>query len=60
MLNEIIGTDIKPKHSNPRPGDVKHSLADISKAENDLGYDVLDDFRAGLEKTVEWYRSNKD
>jgi len=39
-----------------RGGDVKHSLADISKAERNLGYKPLVGFEEGLEKTVEWYR----
>jgi nucleoside-diphosphate-sugar epimerase len=39
-----------------RAGDVKHSLADISKAESALGYKPVVDFEEGLRRTVEWYR----
>ncbi|HHN93475.1 MAG TPA: SDR family oxidoreductase [Anaerolineae bacterium] len=55
-LNDILGTDIEPTFAPPRPGDVTHSLADISRAQDRLGYSVAVDFRTGLEKTVEWYR----
>ena len=55
-LNDILGTDIQPVHDDPRPGDVRHSEADISKARNLLGYEPLVRVRQGLEKTVEYYR----
>ena len=38
-------------------GDYKHSLADISKAEAALGYKPKVDFKEGLRRTVEWYRT---
>ena len=56
LLAEIIGTNIEPEHTPPRPGDVRHSLADISKARELLEYKVKVDVREGLERTVEWYR----
>lgn len=56
-LNHILGTDIKPVYTNPRPGDVRHSLADISKAGKILGYKPQINWREGLRRTVEWYRS---
>ena len=55
-LNEILGTSIKPAYSEARAGDVKHSLADISKADELLGYRVTVDFKEGLKRTVEWFR----
>ena len=60
MLNEIMGTDIQPRYSEAQPGDVKHSLADISRASQLLGYSVAVDFREGLRRTAEWFRENKD
>jgi len=45
-----------PKYGPERGGDIKHSLADISKAEAGLGYKPLVDFEEGLKRTVEWYR----
>ncbi len=47
----------QPKYAPERGGDIKHSLADISKAEAALGYKPKVDFADGLRRTVEWYRS---
>jgi UDP-N-acetylglucosamine 4-epimerase len=57
-LADITGNDAKVTYGPERPGDVRHSFADISKAQNLLGYnpDVL--FQEGLEYTVKWYREN--
>ncbi len=44
------------KYGAARGGDVKHSLADVSKAEAGLGYRPSVDFEEGLRRTVEWYR----
>lgn len=57
-LNKLMGTDIPSNYDSPRVGDIQHSLADISRAANDLKYIPLVDFDAGLELTVEWYRKN--
>lgn len=59
LLIEIIGVSchLQPKYAPPRPGDVRHSLADVSKARELLGYKVKVDIREGLERAVEWYRS---
>src|SRR3954452_17872726 len=45
-------------HGPDRGGDIKHSLADISKAEAGLGYKPLVHFEEGLRRTVEWYRAS--
>jgi len=57
-INEIIGTNIKPEYTAPRLGDVKHSLADISRARKLLDYTVEVPFIDGLKATIDWYRSN--
>lgn len=44
------------KYGPARGGDVKHSLADVSKAEAGLGYRPTVDFEEGLRRTVEWHR----
>jgi UDP-glucose 4-epimerase len=46
----------QPKYAPERGGDIKHSLADIAKAETNLGYKTTVDFEEGLRRTVEWYR----
>jgi nucleoside-diphosphate-sugar epimerase len=56
-LNAILGTNIEPVYTDPQPGDVKHSLADISKAKELLGYEVKVDFKEGLRRTVEWFKN---
>jgi nucleoside-diphosphate-sugar epimerase len=57
-LNDILGTQTEPVHTEPRVGDVRHSLADISAAQEALGYRVLVDFVDGLRQTVAWYRES--
>jgi UDP-glucose 4-epimerase len=52
-LNEILGTSILPRHGPPRPGDVRHSQADISRARRDLGYEPAVPFGEGLRRTLE-------
>lgn len=52
-LNKILGTNITPRFEDPQPGDIKHSLADITKAKQELGFTVTTGFAEGLKKTVE-------
>jgi nucleoside-diphosphate-sugar epimerase len=56
VLSDIVGVPAEKVHTPSRPGDVRHSLADISLAQQHLGYDVNVDFGAGLRQTVAWYR----
>ncbi len=53
-INEILGKEIKSIHAEPRPGDIKHSLADISKAK-EFGYNPIDDFKNELKTVAEWF-----
>jgi nucleoside-diphosphate-sugar epimerase len=57
-LQPLTSYSGQPKYGPERGGDVKHSLADISRAEAGLGYKPIVDFEEGLRRTVEWYRSN--
>ncbi|MBS1787378.1 MAG: SDR family oxidoreductase [Acidobacteria bacterium] len=59
-LQKIIGTNLKPKYEETRAGDVRHSLADIARAERLLGYRPLVGFAEGLKYTVDWYRENQE
>ena len=54
-LRKEAGTMLEPKHGPERTGDVKHSLADISKAKELLGYEVKVAVKEGLQKTFRWY-----
>src|SRR5205814_6955027 len=56
QLKQISAMNIDPIHVAERNGDVKHSLADISKAKDLLGYDPKVSFEEGLKKTFEWYQ----
>lgn len=58
-LDDLIGAGIEPIYDDPRPGDVKHSLADISRARDLLGYDPVVSFEEGIEKTVAWYKNHE-
>jgi nucleoside-diphosphate-sugar epimerase len=51
-LRSLTGTELEPEHLPARPGDVRHSLADISKAREALGYRPNVDFREGLRRMV--------
>ncbi len=57
-INEIVGKDIKPVFTSPRPGDVKHTLADTTKLETRMGFRCRVDLMDGLRRTVEWFREH--
>lgn len=52
LLNAALGKQLSPRYSEERPGDVKHSEADISLAVSNLGYSVMVDFEDGIRKFV--------
>jgi UDP-glucose 4-epimerase len=56
LLKQMTGYDGEVRHGTERAGDVKHSLADLSRAEKHLLYRPMVDFEQGLRKTVDWYR----
>ena len=55
-LNRLLGLNIQPQHAPARLGDVRDSMADITLARRDLGYDPRIDFRQGLERSIDYYR----
>ena len=55
-LQTLTGYSGQPTYGPERSGDIKHSLADISKAEAEFGYRVKVEFEEGLRRTVDWYR----
>ncbi len=55
-LNGALDKEIEPSYDDPRPGDIKHSYADISKARKMLKYEPTVSFKEGLNETVRWYR----
>jgi UDP-glucose 4-epimerase len=58
-LNDILKEEISPSYTESRPGDVRESFADISKARKMLKYEPLVSFGQGLEETIRWYRERK-
>jgi nucleoside-diphosphate-sugar epimerase len=58
-LKKLTGYPGEVKYGPERAGDVKHSLADLSRAEKHLGYTPQVNFEEGLRRTIDWYRSQE-
>jgi UDP-glucose 4-epimerase len=56
-IQEIAGSEVRPIHGAPRPGDVRHSLADLARARELLGWRPLVSLEEGLRRTVEHLKS---
>jgi UDP-glucose 4-epimerase len=54
-LSELLGTDLEPAYAEPRPGDVRDSLADVSRARQELGYCPSVGLMEGLRRCVAYY-----
>lgn len=54
LIIELVGNKIEPIHQKPRPGDIRHSLADVSKAKA-FGYEPKYGLEAGLAETIRWF-----
>jgi UDP-N-acetylglucosamine 4-epimerase len=57
-IRQICGSSIQPVHAAERPGDVKHSKADITRIRTLLGYEPVVTFKEGIRRTLEWNRSH--
>jgi UDP-N-acetylglucosamine 4-epimerase len=57
-IRGLVEAKVDPIYDASRPGDVKDSQADISKARTILGYDPMVRFEEGLARTVAWYRDS--
>jgi UDP-glucose 4-epimerase len=55
-LNRLLGTKVAPVHEAPRAGDVRESLADITRARSLLGYEPQVGFEEGLRLSIDYYR----
>lgn len=58
ILSSKAKSDLTPLYGPARPGDVLHSLADISKAQELLGYQPLVTVKEGLDITFDWYKTS--
>lgn len=56
IIREALGTEGRVKHGPPAPGDVPHSLADITRAREKLGYEPELSAEEGLKRAVQWFR----
>jgi len=61
-LNDLLGRNIRPLYVKPRPGDVRHSRADIARARTELGYSPAIDLLEGLRRCIAFFtcRSGPD
>jgi nucleoside-diphosphate-sugar epimerase len=57
VLRDLTGKAIEPQHEEPRPGDVKHSMAGIDLAKRRLGYAPGADLKEGLRRTIDWFKA---
>ncbi|MDD4910349.1 MAG: SDR family oxidoreductase [Candidatus Omnitrophica bacterium] len=55
----IMGKRADPDFKPPRKGDVRRTLADVSRIEKELGYKTKTDFKNGLKKTIEWFEEKQ-
>ena len=55
VMAKHVGVDLKPTYEATREGDVRHSLADITRAKDWLGYQPHSDWQAVLRETLDWY-----
>ena len=60
LLNRLIGTHLQAAYEPARPGDVKHSVADVSKAARMLDYTPAISLTDGLERALAWYRDHPE
>lgn len=58
IISQVFGKDVKPIYAEERTGDIKHSMADVSRAVS-FGFNPKGDFKEGLRETVEWFKDIK-
>ncbi len=59
-LKELTGKqDVTAEYREPRVGDVRHSLADITMARELLAYESKVDLREGLQRTIDWWKQSR-
>jgi len=55
-IADLVGVDVEPRHDAPRAGDVRHSLASIARAREQLGYTPVVNLDEGLGRTIAYFR----
>ena len=56
ILGALLEREVTPSYADPRPADIRHSLAEVTKAQEVLGYRPRVSIQQGLIKTLAWYR----
>lgn len=59
LINQLLGSSVEPSYAEPRLGDVRHSLANIGKARQYLGYAPEVDFATGLKRCIDFFVSKR-
>jgi UDP-glucose 4-epimerase len=59
ILGDILGVEPEPEHTDPRAGDVRHTCADVTAAERDLGWRTEVSFEDGLKATTQWFTQDE-
>ncbi len=58
-IQKLLGKEhIAPTYAPPRPGDIKHSLANVSRAKDVIGYEPKVSFEEGIRRAIDWYKEN--
>jgi UDP-glucose 4-epimerase len=60
QVNAILGTRLEPVYEAARAGDVRHSVADVGRARDLLGYAPAISLQEGLERVLAWFRENRE
>lgn len=55
-IGRLAKISVEPEYTDPRPGEIRHSYADLSRAKRILGYEPMVSFGQGLKMTFSWYR----
>lgn len=58
QLNDVFESNHRPVYDDPRPGDIKHSVADISKTRDRLGFEPEIELKEGLAKTIQYFEDH--
>ena len=60
IVSDVLESDLKVEYLDERPGDIKHSLADISNQENINFNPETDKFEEQLRETVKWFKEEME
>jgi UDP-N-acetylglucosamine 4-epimerase len=58
LVKSNLKSEVSPEYKAERKGDIKNSLANISKSKNLLGYEPLVNLNNGMKLTIDWYKNN--